>query len=274
MDCTTSSCHENTPHDSHDLNRHISKLACQTCHIPVYGKDASDSAANEATEINRSWQEGSHHETAPKHPVLTKANNVVPRYKFWNRYSDNYLLGLKINYDPETGAYATSRPDGSVNDPESKLYPFKYKTSDYPLHVPSGSLIALDTSVFFATADADAAALSGLQNMIERGMLSASDSDEIKWVNTDTYQLLNHQVSPHDDAVECNECHLNTERMDLQGKLGYKPVNSNPSTCAGDCHDGDKASEWTIGSFSDYKAGHKKHREENVNCAECHGFSR
>ncbi len=64
-----------------------------------------------------------------------------------------------------TGTYHTSAPDGAVDDANSKLYPFKYKTSDYPMRTDSDQLIALDTSVFFATADADAATLAGLENM-------------------------------------------------------------------------------------------------------------
>ncbi|MBF0266661.1 MAG: hypothetical protein HQL46_15470 [Gammaproteobacteria bacterium] len=269
VDCANSGCHSSTPHDSKSLNRHLTKVACQTCHIPVFGKNASDSIADEATEMHRSWQSGSEHELAPKHPVLTKANNVIPRYKFWNRYSDNYLLGDVIHPDAVTGIYSTSKPDGSIDDPNSKLYPFKYKTSDYPLHEASSRLIAMDTSVFFATADADAAALSGLQNMIEQGM-DASDSDTIKWVTTDTYQLLNHQVSPSDDALACTQCHLNTSRMNLQQELGYAPENANPNTCADGCHSGKKASEWKFGSFSDFKEGHKKHNEKNISCSKCH----
>jgi len=269
VDCANSSCHDTKPHGSKELNRHLNKVACQTCHIPVFGKNASDSIASEATEIHRSWQAGSEHEMSPKHPVLTKANNIIPIYKFWNRYSDNYILGDVIQPDKVTGTYTTSKPEGSVNDPNSKLYPFKYKTSDYPLHEASGRLIALDTSVFFATADADAAAISGLQNMIELGM-DATENDAIKWVTTDTYQLLNHQVSPSDDALRCQQCHLNNDRMNLQQEFGYAPVDANPFTCSEGCHSGKKAAEWKIGYYSDFKDGHKKHHEKKVSCNKCH----
>jgi len=270
VECASSGCHGSSPHDSRDLNRHTAKVACQSCHIPVYGKNAADSAATEATEMDRSWQSGTHHTSPPFHPVLTKANNLIPVYRHWNRYSDNYLLGDTIFANPETGTYETSVPDGAVNDPDSKLYPFKYKTSDYPLHVTDNKLVALDTSVFFATADADAAALSGLANM---GYANPS-MDDFQWVTTDTYQLLNHQVSREDDALGCNSCHLNTARMDLQGELGYAPVNKNTATCSSGCHDADDASEWTMGSLNDLREGHGEHRGEGVDCAECHAFSR
>jgi len=245
---------------------HTARVACQTCHIPVYGKNASDTIADEATEVDRSWQAGSENAAPPLHPVLTKANNLKPQYRFWNRFSTNYLLGDVVRIDPETGAYATSRPQGSVND--GKLYPFKYKTSDYPLRTASQELIALDTSVFFATADADAAARSGLVNM------GYSANDAYEWVTTDTYQLLNHQVSPKGQALQCTDCHLNTSRMDLQGALGYAPKRPQ-STCASACHSSSKASEWRFGNWTDFRDRHNKHiNEKGATCSDCHNFSR
>ncbi|MEN8174887.1 MAG: hypothetical protein ABFS23_03940 [Pseudomonadota bacterium] len=277
MECANSGCHDPAPHDSRNINRHIAKVACQTCHIPVYAKNANDSAASEATEIDRSWQSGSHHTSPPYHPVLTLANDLIPKYLHWNRLSDNYLLGDAISPSP-AGTYETSVPDGDVNDTASKLYPFKYKTSDYPLHTADSTLIALDTSVFFALAGipgqedtaADTAALAGLDNM---GYVNSQIGD-FEWVTTDTYQLLNHQVSDHDDALLCGDCHMNTARMDLQGELGYAPADKDPASCAQGCHSEEKASEWTMGSLNDFKDGHKKHRSEDADCAECHAFSR
>jgi hypothetical protein len=250
LECTSSGCHGSSPHESRELNRHTERVACQTCHIPVYGKNAADSNASEATEVDRSWQAGSESSTPPFHPVLIKANDLTPVYRHWNRFSDNYLLFDPIAQNQSTGTYQTSVPQGSVDDGQSKLYPFKYKTSDYPLRTASSQLIALDTSVFFATADADAATMSGLGNM------GFDATDDYRWVTTDTYQLLNHQVSPQDDALRCAECHLSTGRMDLQGELGYRPTDAGPSTCSSGCHSASKASVPFLGPKpygSDYK---------------------
>lgn len=273
MGCGNSGCHRSTPHEGSALNRHTAKVACQTCHIPVYGKDAADTLATEATETHRSWQAGTESPIPPFHPVLTKENDLTPKYKFWNGYSTAYLLGDLAVKDPATGAYPTSRPAGSRTDPKAKLYPFKYKTSDYPMRTASNQLIALDTKVFFATADADAAALSGLQNMIAMGYPFQA-TDDVSWVTTDTYQLLNHQVGPEDDALQCTQCHFNNSRMDLQGGLGYKP--SKPkSTCAAGCHSASKASSWRWGSYSQFTKYHDKHvRDKGYNCNKCHAFSK
>lgn len=268
LDCGSSGCHSSTPHESSEINRHTQKVACQTCHIPVYAKDAADTAATEATETHRSWQSGSEHASAPRHPVTTRANNLMPVYRFWNRASDNYLLFDEVNENWDTGTYPTSVPDGDVADANSKLYPFKYKTSDYPIRTESNQLIALDTSVFFATADPDAATLSGLENM------GFDPGDDYHWVTTDTYQLLNHQVSPADEALTCTSCHMNTSRIDLQGELGFRLTDANRNTCAAGCHSASKAFEWSFGDFEEFEAHHKKHSEKGAGCQECHGFSR
>jgi cytochrome c len=268
LDCTTGGCHESRPHESSDINQHTAKVACQTCHIPTYAKNAGDSIATEATELHRSWQAGSEHDHPPFHPVLLKANDQAPVYRHWNRASDNYLLLDAVYADPETGTYHTSVPDGAVDDPDSKLYPFKYKTSDYPLRTASNQLIALDTSVFFATADADAAVVAGLENM------GFDWQDGYEWITTDTYQLLNHQVSPVEDALNCSACHMNTARMDLQGDLGFAPSAASRATCASGCHSAEKAYEWELGSFKEFREHHKKHREKNAACQDCHSFNR
>ena len=268
LNCASSGCHTSTPHDSSYINHHIAKVACQTCHIPVYGKDASDTAATEATETHRSWQAGSHHTSLPLHPVTSKANDLTPVYLHWNRASENYLLYDKVFEDWWSGTHHTSVPDGAVDDASSKLFPFKYKTSDYPMRTASDQLIALDTSVFFATADADAATKSGLENM------GFDPSDDYHWVTTDTYQLLNHQVSLADDALSCTACHMNLSRMDLQGDLGYRPTNPARSSCASGCHTAEKSFEWAYGDYEEFKEHHKKHQEQGAACQDCHGFGR
>ncbi|MCP3867434.1 MAG: hypothetical protein GY703_04915 [Gammaproteobacteria bacterium] len=290
LDCNSSGCHSSNPHDSSDLNRHTVKVACQTCHIPVYGKNANDTAATEATETHRSWLIGSDHTDAPFHPTLTKSNNLKPVYRHWDGSSHNTLLYDHVIPGPND-TVETSTPNGSVNDENSKLYPFKYKTSDYPLRIEPGAeteggyLIALDTMVYFAIGNqeyaADAAVMSGLKNMRDDPNNTMDDvvfdpNDDYIWVTTDTYQLLNHQVSPDDDALTCNQCHMNPNHIDLQSNLlGYAPLNGgNRATCANGCHNAEKAWEWSYGSVEEFREGHKHHKEKEVACAECHGFSR
>jgi hypothetical protein len=195
----------------------------------------------------------------PIHPASLKANDLVPEYLFWNHTNHNYLLGDRAEVDPGTGRYPTSRPVGSVDDPESKLYPFKYKTAEQPLATSTSQLVALDTSVFFSTGDADAAARAGLENM---GM---SPAENIAWVETDTFQALNHEVSPASAALDCNQCHRGNDRLDFEG-LGYALKDTESSVCT-QCHERE-----SLEGFYDL---HEEHvSEENFDCSWCHSFSR
>jgi len=257
-----SNCHSAMAAGDHEgsfLDRHTARVACQTCHIPTYAKDAADSAATEATEVYRTWL-SSHSDTAPFHPVMDKLNDLAPEYRFWNRLSDNYLLGDVAAVDPQTGRYPTSRPLGDVDDPDSKLYAFKYKTAQQPMANSTGQLIALDTSVFFATGDAAAATEQGLANM------GLGADEPYSWVETDTYQMLNHEVSPSGQALECGDCHGSTARMDLQGDLGYGLKASLGELCV-QCH-GYKSSKG-------FTENHDKHvKDKKYDCSWCHQFSR
>lgn len=258
-----SNCHgeklQTGGHSNEYVDRHPARVACQTCHIPVYAKDASDTVATEATETHRTWL-ASHATAPPFHPAMDKANDLQPEYRFWNRRSDNYLLHDRAQLDPTTGRYPTSRPEGSVGDANSKLYPFKYKTAEQPIMNATGELIALDTSVFFATADAAAATEQGLINM------GYSGTEAYSWVETDTFQMLNHEVSPSSQALTCTDCHGSTSRMDLQGELGYGLKASTSVVCT-QCHGSKEVKPFTT--------IHDKHvKDKRFDCSWCHDFSR
>ncbi len=246
-------------HSSAVIGRHVARVACQTCHIPEYAKNAGDTSADEATETHRTWLE-THSTQAPFHPASTKANDLTPKYRFWNGFSKNYTRGEIAEIDPVTGNVPTSRPLGSVDDPESKLFPFKYKTAEQPITQRSRELVLLDTSVFFATGDPVAATRQGLVNM------GLGADEPYEWTLTDTYQLLAHEVSPSTQSLQCADCHGSTARMDLKGELGYA-LKAPASTLCVSCH-----SRKENLSFSRV---HDKHvRDKGYDCSRCHTFSR
>mgnify|MGYP001815749251 CR=1 FL=1 len=146
VSCLT--CHKDKDtlegHDTTKINDHVARVACQTCHIPLYAKVA--------TEIHRDWR--THHDgttadgnSGAGHPFTEKSSNLIPVYAFWNRSSDNALLDddASRTYDEKFDTFPTSRPIGDVNDDGSKLYPFKYKTAVQPKTVADNRLVALDT---------------------------------------------------------------------------------------------------------------------------------
>jgi hypothetical protein len=261
LECTNCHAGITTSHPSSTIRRHLDRVACQSCHIPLYAKNASDTTATEATEMHRTWL-GTHSTSPPFHPIGDTDNNQVPLYRYWNRNSRNYLLDETAVVDPETGRYPTSRPVGHPSNPDAKLYPFKYKTAEQPITNDTSQLIALDTSVFFATADAAAATEQGLTNM------GLSSSTPYSWIETDTLQLLNHQVGDHDAALRCDDCHgaAASVRIDLVGDLGFEMWGAESVVCR-QCHGPEP--------LSSFEELHDKHvDDQGFDCAWCHGFSR
>ncbi|WP_419175768.1 MopE-related protein [Desulfosediminicola sp.] len=241
-----------------DADRHVSKVACQSCHIDHYAKVA--------TELNRDWRY-SHDGTpadgtnGPGHPELTIGEDLSPVYKFWNRLSDNYLLGDVAVIDPETGAYPTSRPIGDIND--GKLYPFKYKTGVQPMVSSDSKLVALDTYEYLAgSGDVDQAVQSGLVNM------GYPSTEPVEWVTTDTYQLLNHGIAPAAN-VDCAKCHgdLDLATFSELDNLGYALKGPKAQICS-QCHREKNLK-------SDHPGMHN-HVDKGVgmDCLFCHSFSR
>ena len=243
-----------------DADRHVLHVACQSCHI--------DEFAKVVTETNRDWR--FHHGgvpadgvSGPGHPELTLGENLKPAFKFWNRTSDNYLLGDTVAIDPATGNYPTSRPLGDIND--GKLYPFKYKTADQPLITNGSKLLPLDTLEYLGiSGDAVASIESGLANM------GYPTSEPYEWIVTDTYQLLNHGVATA-ATVDCAKCHDNAEwgisTTSMLDALGYQLKDAKSLICA-QCHSEKnlKRDHFQMHNHVDKGAG--------MDCLFCHDFSR
>jgi hypothetical protein len=268
MSCSSVNCHPtklnlSTSHTTADVSHHVGRVACQTCHLPRYAKDAVDvapTASNpqELTEMHRDW-------TLPEwstvnnrwEPTQEKLGNQIPKYLFWNGTSwgnntfDNAVL------DPATGKYKISRPLGAINDPAgTKLYPFKYKTSYQPL--ANGKLVAIKVGTYFATANFDQAVQDGLAYM---GMAGAPYS----MVTTDEYLLLNHQIPTKADVLACTDCHGSTTRMNLPD-MGYA-IKAPLTTICAQCHGVRNNPGLSI---------HDKHVNSTraIDCSMCHNFSR
>jgi hypothetical protein len=247
-------------HSTSKIGDHVAHVACQTCHITTYAKVA--------TEVMRDWRrhaDGSSAEgttTAPGHPWTEKAANLTPSYLFWNRKSDNALLGDEASrtYDTASATFPTSRPLGDVADQGSKLYPFKYKQAVQPKTTNTDQLIALDTGEYLKRS-------GNVTTAIQLGLEAMGLSGEpYTWVTTDTFQLLNHGVVPKDQVLACTSCHGSTARMDLKGELGYALKGATAQVCT-QCH--------SSKSMPTFTSLHDKHvTSKGYDCSWCHTFSR
>ncbi|WP_261389211.1 hypothetical protein [Ferrimonas balearica] len=275
--CASATCHQGMDsgvgHASSgrrgEPDRHVPRVACQSCHIPTYAKDLGD-PAHVPTEMHRDWQ--FHHDgtpadgvSGPGHPHTDKAANQLPLVRFWNRQSDNYLLGDPAVVDPDTGRYPTSRPIGGVDD--GKLVPFKYKTALQPMTSADQRLIALDTFVYLkGSGDAVEATESGLVNM------GYPVNEPYEWVETDTFQMINHGVNPASDVAACEQCHqtnLDLTTDSLLDQMGYALKGPKEQVC-NQCHDGSK----NLPRTWDKMHNHVEKGTTGIDCAFCHDISR
>ena len=274
--CATTTCHSNktslsSGHATTAVNNHMKRVSCQACHVPVAGKIAADSVydpltdlGTQKTEYDRTWE---HAEWSVANnrwePTTYRANNIKPAYQFWDGTSWVSDLNDIPVLDPATGNYKISRPNGGINTANTKLYPFKYKTSLQPRHLATGKLIALNTTVYFKNADVIGAIQSGLTNM----GLNAGDAYD--FVKTDEYLLLTHTVSPKAAALQCAACHGTSTtpatNMNLKN-MGYTVKGPLTTVCV-QCH--------SLKSNKGFAAVHDRHvTSKQYDCSFCHNFSR
>jgi cytochrome c553 len=148
--------------------------------------------------------------------------------------------------------------------PDNKLYPFKYKTAEQPIRNSTKELIALDTNVYFRSTNAQNRAADATKaGLINMGYPA---TDPFSWVKTDTFQLLNHQVSPPSQALACAACHGSTTRMNLKGDLGYALKGTEAAVCS-QCHEREGNPGFTS-VHSRHVAGYR------YDCSRCHSFTR
>jgi nitrate reductase cytochrome c-type subunit len=275
MTCSTTACHStktaSNGHTTTDVNKHVNRVACQTCHIPKSAKNAADTTATEATEMSRDWSMPEWHVANNRwEPTVTMANDIKPQYRFWNGTSSGYSLKEPAVIDPATGKYPTSRPVGDINGTGSKLFPFKYKTAHRPYATNLGILVPIDTKVFFSSAGTaggvDASILSSLT------LMGYSSAEPYAWVDDDTYQLLTHEVPPATgNVLACANCHVSATATQMNLKsMGYATKKPTSDLC-NDCH----GSESYDGTYSRFTWVHSKHvNGEHYKCSRCHNFDR
>lgn len=259
--CATSECHSTRQTGGHSttaVNKHITRVACQTCHVPVFGKGV-------ATEMERDWRV----RKANGHPSNVVATNVKPTWKFWNRKTWNYLKGNNGRYNAATGAWETVQLQGSITgDTTNKLYPFKYKIAYQPVRTTGNMLITLDTNEYLnLTGDYFKSVTQGLT------LMGFPSTDAWTTVKADTYQMLNHTVADAQSTggvMVCADCHESTtggagSKMALK-TMGYAKK-ADLSVLCSQCHN---SKNW-----KGYVSGHSRHVDSvKADCSYCHTFSR
>ncbi len=210
---TCEQCHGEFPHTKSILNEHTVKVACQTCHIPIYAKV-------NATKMSWDWstagklrdgepytvedEDGNHIYRSIK-GSFTWAKNVKPEYSWFNGTADHYFIGDKVD---TSEVIKMNTLNGEYRDRNSKIIPVKvhrakqiYDCCFQLIIQPKLYASQEGEGGFWRDFDWHEAAQKGMESA------GAPYSGNFCFVNTEMSWPLNHMVSSKEKSVSCKECH-------------------------------------------------------------------
>ncbi len=210
-------CHAGTPHKKNPvLNKHAGKVACQSCHIPIFARALP----------TKMWWDWS---TAGKDGPVAKdkygqalydkqkgdfrwEKDVKPSYMWFNGSGDRYLLGDKM--DPAKVTHL-SYPRGDRKDKAAKITPFKVMEGKQPYDSVRNVFVVPNLwGGYWGHWDWNKAIADGMK------AAGLEYSGQYGFAPTDMYWKVNHMVAPKAEALKCNDCHGKNGRMDWKA-LGY-----------------------------------------------------
>jgi len=229
---TCASCHTEQPHPVSlmgiKLNDHTDRVACQTCHIPAFAtggvatKMDWDWRTAGKTRNGEGYKESGYTQGNGEHRYTYKsiqgdfkyAENVVPTYLWANGNTHYTLIDTKL--DPSKPV-DINRIEGSVDDPDSRIYPFKVMHTVQPYDKGNNTLVYMhlwgeDDDSFWGNYDFGRAIKTGME---KNGI---PYSGEFGFIDTLSYWPISHMVSPKEKALSCQSCHSSEGRLkDLPG---------------------------------------------------------
>lgn len=210
---TCTQCHTNTPHAGDNLNNHIKRIACQTCHIPIYAKanptkmywDWSTAGRfdEEGKKISEPDAYGGHKYFSIKGTFVYQ-KDVEPEYYWFNGTANHMLTQDKI----ESAPVQINSLNGSYSDKTSKIWPVKvhrgrqiYDSVNMTLIQPKLWDKLKGQGAYWTDFDWDKASEKGME------YTGYPYSGHYDFISTEMYWPLNHQVSPADKSLTCIDCH-------------------------------------------------------------------
>lgn len=220
-------CHTEAPHTKKYaafLNKHTERIACQTCHIPEFAR---------ANPTKMYWDWSTAGEDRPDSldeygkPTYAKkkgsfiwGKNVIPTYAWYSGESTHMLVGDEVQLNVMNDI---TKPIGSKDEPDSKIYPFKVHRgkqiadAQYNYLLPTHLFGGFWNDFDWNKSVSEGAAAYNLRY-----------SGEFTFVKTEMYWKINHMVTPKEEALECTDCHSKVKETRLDWKtLGYDgdPIN-------------------------------------------------
>ncbi len=228
-------CHTKTPHESDIVNEHTVKVACQTCHVPVYAKV-------NATKVAWDWSKAGDLRDGKPYVIKDSDGNEIyqsikgkidwqknlsPEYKWFNGTATHYLFN-----DTATVFPIIMNPiSGNYNDPNAKITPIKVMRTKQPYDPVNHKLLSpklwdkeYGKGAYWLDFNWDSALIKGME------YLNSPYSGKYTFVNTESNWIVNHMVSPKEKSLQCTDCHQRNESRIAQIKDVYLPGRDYNST--------------------------------------------
>lgn len=221
---TCAYCHTNAPHKDDILNDHDARVACQTCHIPIYAKANATkmiwdwSTAGRLDDHGKPMHEndadGNHNYLSIKGNFVYD-DNVIPEYYWFNGIANHQLLEDKIDTIPLqmnslSGSYMDKGAHMVSKEP-SKIWPVKvhrgrqiYDTINMTLIQPKLWAPTEGQGAYWKDFDWDIASRVGME------YVGQDYSGAYGFIETEMYWPLNHQVAPASESLKCIDCHTHS----------------------------------------------------------------
>jgi len=214
LEVSCTDCHAPAPHRVERLNEHTSAVACQTCHLPHVALREPTKVAWDWSTAGRDVDLDDPHQYLKIKGSFLYAKDLLPEYRWFNGNAYRYLKNDKIDPDAVT---PINQPQGSIRDPDAKIWPFKIHRGKQPYDEEFDHLLVIKTvgkGGFWTEFDWDKAARLGAKAS------GVPYSGKMGFAETDMYWPLTHMVAPKENALQCTDCHGEGTRMDWQA-LGY-----------------------------------------------------
>lgn len=218
---TCEQCHTNKPHKTEILNEHNIRVACQTCHIPIYAKANGTKMIwdwSTAGQLDEHGNPKLEHDADGNHNYLSIKGNfvfddhVTPEYYWFNGIANHQLITDVIDTVPVQmntlyGSYRDKGENQTSFEP-AKIWPVKvhrgkqiYDTQNKTLIQPKLWDKESGQGAYWKDFDWDVASQKGMD------YLGLPYSGEYDFIETEMYWPLNHQVAPASQSLACVECH-------------------------------------------------------------------
>lgn len=207
---TCESCHSSTPHvQGSKANDHTDRVACQSCHIPEMARELPTKMTWDWSQAGK-LKDGKPYKTEDafgRHDYMTIkgqfkwAKNVKPEYFWYNGVIRSFTAEDAI--DPGKPV-PLSHPEGSPEDPDSRIYPFKVHRAVQPYDKEHKTLLVPMLSGpdgYWKTLDWQLALSKGQEAS------GLPYSGQFGFVETTYVFPTTHMVAPKENGVACTECH-------------------------------------------------------------------